>query len=178
MVSKFTGAYFTATEKGAKQALAELNRKGVAIDFLYTKRDHASRIPTKNELLRCAYAKDYDAMVTLRLGAGHVTVGLEYERTPKMERDYDVIAAKMTAERYVNQFIYLTSTEYLLKLVSWPFRKFDLSVYFGLVADWHRRLLEMEAFSWKVMGYRRLATLLSADLAPAGAVPQESGMWV
>lgn len=133
-------------------------------------------IRSENELLRCAYAKDYDAVVTLRLGAGNVTVGLEYERTPKMESDYDVIAAKMKAERYVNQFIYLTSTEYLLKLVSWPFRKFDVSVYFGLVADWHRRLLEMEAFSWKVMGYRRLATLLSADSAGAEAVPEQSGL--
>jgi hypothetical protein len=133
-------------------------------------------IRSENELLRCAYAKEYDAMVTMRLEAGNVTVGLEYERTPKMERDYDVIAAKMKDERYLNQFIYLTSTEYVLKLVSWSFRKLDVSVYFGLVADWHRRLLEMEAFSWKVMGYRRLATLLSADLARAGAVPQQSGL--
>src|SRR5437870_779422 len=37
MVPKFTGAaYFAATEKGAKEAVAELNGKGVAIDFLYT----------------------------------------------------------------------------------------------------------------------------------------------
>ena len=49
-------------------------------------------------------------MVTMRLEAGNVTVGLEYERTPKMERDYDVIAAKMKDQRYDNQFIYLTST--------------------------------------------------------------------
>src|SRR5215469_10133963 len=130
----------------------------------------------ENELLRCAYAKEYDAMVTMRLEAGNVTVGLEYERTPKMERDYDVIAAKMKDERYLNQFIYLTSTEYVLKLVSWSFRKLDLKVYFGLAEDWHRRLLEMEAFSWKVMGYRRLATLLSADLARTGAVSQQTGL--
>jgi rhamnose transport system substrate-binding protein len=37
MVPKFTGtAYFAATEKGAKEAVAELKEKGVAIDFLYT----------------------------------------------------------------------------------------------------------------------------------------------
>src|SRR5437870_12572825 len=37
MVPKFTGAaYFAATEKGAKEAVAELTGKGVAIDFLYT----------------------------------------------------------------------------------------------------------------------------------------------
>ena len=37
MVPKFTGtAYFAATEKGAKEAVAELKEKGVLIDFLYT----------------------------------------------------------------------------------------------------------------------------------------------
>ena len=37
MVPKFTGAaYFAATEKGAREAVAELKGKGVAIDFLYT----------------------------------------------------------------------------------------------------------------------------------------------
>ena len=37
MVPKFTGtAYFAATEKGAKEAVAELKEKGVAIDLLYT----------------------------------------------------------------------------------------------------------------------------------------------
>ena len=37
MVPKFTdAAYFAATEKGAKEAVAELKGRGVAIDFLYT----------------------------------------------------------------------------------------------------------------------------------------------
>ena len=35
MVPKFTGtAYFAATEKGAKEAVAELKEKGVAIDHI------------------------------------------------------------------------------------------------------------------------------------------------
>ena len=46
MVPKFTGAaYFAATEKGAKEAVAELKGRGVSIDF--STRDRASRIPTK-----------------------------------------------------------------------------------------------------------------------------------
>jgi ABC-type sugar transport system substrate-binding protein len=37
MVPKFTGAaYFAATEKGAKEAVAELKGRGVSVDFLYT----------------------------------------------------------------------------------------------------------------------------------------------
>jgi ABC-type sugar transport system substrate-binding protein len=37
MVPKFTGAaYFAATEKGAKEAVTDLKKRGVAVDFLYT----------------------------------------------------------------------------------------------------------------------------------------------
>ena len=133
-------------------------------------------IRSENELLRHSYTRDYDAVVSLRVEGCNMTLGLEYERTPKLERDYDAIAAKMKAERYLNQFLYLTATEHLLILVSWSFRKMDVRVYFGLLADWHRRLLEMEAFSWKAMGYRRLATLLREDSTRAQLVPQQRGL--
>ena len=133
-------------------------------------------IRSENELLRHSYTKDYDAMVTLRWEGATVTVGLEYERTRKLERHYDAIAAKMKAERYVNQFLYLTANEQLLKLVSWSFRGSNVRVYFGLLADWHRRLLEMEAFSWKAMGYRRLATLLLENSSKTQAAPQQHGL--
>jgi hypothetical protein len=101
---------------------------------------------------------------------------VEYERTRKLERHYDAIAAKMKAERYVDQFLYLTANEHLLKLVSWSFRNSDVRVYFGLLADWHRRLLEVEAFSWKAMGYRRLATLLLENSTQTQALPQQRGL--
>jgi len=49
MVPKFTSAaYFAATEKGAKQAVAELKGEGMAIDFLYTgpeRREYRRRDP-------------------------------------------------------------------------------------------------------------------------------------
>jgi len=133
-------------------------------------------IRSENELLLHSYTKDYDAVVTLRLEGTTVAVGLEYERTRKLERHYDAIAAKMKAERYVDQFLYLTANEHLLKLVSWSFRNSDVRVYFGLLADWHRRLLEMEAFSWKAMGYRRLATLLLENSTKTQALPQQRGL--
>jgi hypothetical protein len=133
-------------------------------------------IRSENELLRHSYTKDYDAIMTLRLAGTMVTVGLEYERTRKQERYYDAIAAKMKAERHVNQFLYLTANEHLLKLVSWSFRDRNVRVYFGLLADWHRRLLEMEAFSWRAMGYRRLATLLLENSTNTQAAPQQRGL--
>ena len=49
MVPKFTGtAYFAATEKGAKEAVAELKGKGLAIDFLYT----GPTVANSNEQIR------------------------------------------------------------------------------------------------------------------------------
>ena len=131
-------------------------------------------VRSENELTAASHTKDYDALLTLYLEGGNVTVALEYERTPKPEKDYDAIAAKMKAERYVHQFLYLAANQQLLKLVSWSFRKMDVRVYFGLVADWYRHVLEMEVFNWRATGYRRLATLLSEDPAKVRAVPQQS----
>jgi hypothetical protein len=120
-----------------------------------------NEIRFENELLPYAYTKYYDAVVTVCVESSNLTFGLEYERTPKLEKDYDAIAQKLLAERHISQFLYLTANEQLLRLVSWSFRRMDVCAYFGLVTEWHRRLLDMEAFSWKAMGYRRLATLLT-----------------
>ncbi len=40
-------------------------------------------IRAKNELTSSGYAKDYDAIVTVRLNERLVSFALEYERTPK-----------------------------------------------------------------------------------------------
>ena len=119
-----------------------------------------NEIRFENKFLPYAYTKYYDAVVTVSVASSNLTFGLEYERTPKLEKEYDAIAQRLLVERHISQFLYLTTNEQLLRLVSWSFRRMDVCAYFGLVTEWHRRVLEMEAFSWKAMGYRRLATLL------------------
>jgi hypothetical protein len=111
------------------------------------------------------FAKDYDALVTVRTDRGEATFALEYERTPKSEKRYLEIVEKMRQERQVEQVLYLLANQPLLRLVSWHFRKLDRRVYFGFVMDWHMRLLSMPVFTWKAGGYRELRSLLSETVA-------------
>jgi hypothetical protein len=67
----------------------------------------------------------------------------------------------MCREENVDHFLYLTANEHLLRFASWSFRDLQRRVYFGLVTDWHRQLLDMPAFSWKVKRYVPLKTLLA-----------------
>ena len=128
-------------------------------------------IVPENEWTPSPYAKDYDALVTVRLDKGESTFGLEYERSPKSEKRYVEIVEKMKQEQRVAQVLYLCANQPLLRLVSWHFRKLDRRVYFGFVMDWYTRLLAMPAFSWKAGGYRELRSLLSEGLAkPPGRV--------
>ena len=118
-------------------------------------------IRSENELTNLSYAKDYDAVVGLRLDGRDVKFALEYERTPKSRTEYEKIVNAMKCERHVDQFLYLTANEHLLKFVSWSFRTLERRVYFGLVRDWYRLLLDMPAFSWKAKRYVPLNTLLA-----------------
>src|SRR5664280_943004 len=120
-----------------------------------------AEIRSENALTNLAYKKEYDAVVTLRLGNREVTFALEYERTPKSRSKYDKIANDMCREENVDHFLYLTANEHLLRFASWSFRDLQRRVYFGLVTDWHRQLLDMPAFSWKAKRYVPLKTLLA-----------------
>ena len=120
-----------------------------------------AEIRSENVLTTLAYKKDYDAVVTLRLGGRDVTFALEYERTSKSRERYDEIARNVRAEQEVDQFLYLTANEHLLRFASWSFRDVNRCVYFGLAGDWHRQLLDMPAFSWKAKRYIPLKTLFA-----------------
>ncbi|MGA2687240.1 MAG: hypothetical protein ABSE85_04130 [Candidatus Korobacteraceae bacterium] len=120
-----------------------------------------AEIRSENALTNLAYKKEYDAVVTLRLGSREVTFALEYERTAKSRAKYDRIAEDMYREENVGHFLYLTANEHLLRFASWSFRDLQRRVYFGLVTDWHRQLLDMPAFSWKAKRYVPLKTLLA-----------------
>jgi hypothetical protein len=118
-----------------------------------------AEIRSENELAGLSYKKEYDAVVTLQFGGRDITFALEYERTSKSRERYDKIAASVCAEQEVDQFLYLTANEHLLRFVSWSFRDVKRCVMFGLAADWHRQMLDMPAFSWKARRYVPLKTL-------------------
>jgi hypothetical protein len=100
-------------------------------------------IRSQNELTAFGFAKDYDAIVTVRTDIGERRFALEYERSPKPAKCYRAIAACMSQEIHVNRLLYLVSNYDLLRFVSGFFANAEFPVFFGLVPDWHSHLLEM-----------------------------------
>jgi Replication-relaxation len=111
--------------------------------------------------------KVYDAIVTVRLEERAVTFALEYERTAKGEVPYAEVVRRFECETDLDRFLYLAPSEELLKSVSWHFRNSRSYVCFGLLADWYRRLLDIEVFDWICHQYRPFRGALISSACPA-----------
>ena len=103
----------------------------------------AMEIRSQNELTEFGFAKDYDAVVTVITGQGERRFALEYERSPKAAKSYRAIAACISQEAHVGRLLYLVANYDILRFVSGFFAGAKFPVFFGLVTDWHARLLEM-----------------------------------
>jgi hypothetical protein len=117
-------------------------------------------IRSQNELTSFGFAKDYDAVVTVRAEAGEQRFALEYERSPKPMRYYREIAASLGREVRVNQLLYLVPNYDLLHFISGFFANCQLRVYFGLVKDWHGELLDMPVSCRRATGCFRFRETL------------------
>jgi hypothetical protein len=100
-------------------------------------------IRSQNELTAFGFAKDYDAVVTVRTDIGERRFALEFERTPKPAKCYRAIASCVSQEVQVNRLLYLVANYDILRFVSGFFTKAVYPVFFGLLTDWHSHLLEM-----------------------------------
>jgi hypothetical protein len=103
----------------------------------------STEIRSQNELTGFGFAKDYDAVLTVRTEPGEQRFALEYERSPKPKRYYRTVAASLNREAHVNQVLYLVCNYDLLQFISGFFRDYRCRVFFGLVKDWHNQFLEM-----------------------------------
>lgn len=131
----------------------------------------AMEIRSQNELTRLGYAKDYDAIVTVRTDTGDRQFALEYERTPKAAKFYRAIAASIANEQQVDHILYLVPNYDLLRFVSTFFMNTKQPAYFGLVREWHERLLDMSVSRSAMTNGRRLGDVLdAADLQAASSV--------
>ena len=79
----------------------KLRQTGAVISWMFE-----PEIRADNELTSFGYAKDYDAIVTLRCAGKTGTVALEYERTPKSTKEYQRIAAALNVESRIHSVIY------------------------------------------------------------------------
>lgn len=104
-------------------------------------------VRSQNELTGFGFAKDYDAVVTVRSERGDQQFALEYERSAKPMRYYRNIAAALGRETNVGHLLYLVANYDLLQFIAGFFRTSRCRVFFGLVKDWHAQLLDMPVSS-------------------------------
>ena len=126
-------------------------------------------IRSQNELTGFSFAKDYDAVVTVRTEAGEQRFALEYERSPKPMRYYKDVAASLSREAHVNHVLYLTCNYDLLQFISGFFSNTNCRVFFGLVKDWHSQLLDMPVSCSSATRYFRLRETLDDAAARVDA---------
>lgn len=100
-------------------------------------------VRSQNELTAFGFAKDYDAVVTVRTESGEPRFALEYERGPKPMRYYKDVAALLSREAHVDRVLYLVCNYDLLQFVAGFFGNTQHRVFFGLVEEWHAQLLDM-----------------------------------
>ena len=126
-------------------------------------------IRSQNELTGFGFAKDYDAVVTVRTEAGEQRFALEYERSPKPMRYYRDVAASLGREAHVNQVLYLVCNYDLLQFISGFFGNSQRRVFFGLVKDWHNQLLDMPVSCNSATRCCRFREILDHTAAPVEA---------
>jgi hypothetical protein len=126
-------------------------------------------VRSQNELTGFGFAKDYDAVVTVRTEAGEQRFALEYERSPKPMRYYRDVAASLSREAHVNHVLYLTCNYDLLQFISGFFSNTKCRVFFGLVKDWHSQLLDMPVSCSSATRYFRLRETLDDAAAYVNA---------
>lgn len=116
-----------------------LGVNGVHLDLLragcLVSWENEMEIRCRNELPVSKYAKEYDAIVTLRLGGRQVRFALEYERTPKARSEYDAISAMIERETNLDRVLYLAGNRYIYSLLAQHFNRKRQRVFVALAAD-------------------------------------------
>ena len=99
-------------------------------------------IRSHNELTKQPYQKDYDAIVTLRVGVKTARLGLEYERTPKAWAAYMEIRKAIEKEAQLDRFLYVTTNSHIQEFLKQCFWQIHRRVYICLERDILQRSAE------------------------------------
>jgi hypothetical protein len=86
--------------------------------------------------------KDYDAMVTVRLGHREVRFALEFERTAKSAARYHEISKSIIYDDSIDLVLYLAANQGLLSLLAQELRTLGEKVVFGLSNQFKVQLLQ------------------------------------
>jgi hypothetical protein len=101
-----------------------------------------SEIRSQNDLTTFGYAKDYDAVVTVRCGDQDCRFALEYERSVKTQSKYEEICADLDAEFHVSTLLYLSPTYHLLSFMKKCFAPRKLIICLAVATEFLDQLLD------------------------------------
>jgi hypothetical protein len=138
----------------------------------------AMEVRSQNELTGFGFAKDYDAVVTVRTETGEHRFALEFERSPKTVKYYRNVAAALCQEVHVKRVLYLVSNYDLLQFVSRFFRSTGCNVVLGLERDWHSQLLDMPVTCGSAAHCRQFRESLDGTVRDAGKPETQSALFV
>lgn len=138
----------------------------------------STEVRSQNELTGFGFAKDYDAIVTVRTEFGEQRFALEYERSPKSLKYYRDVAAALNHEVHVKRILYLVSNYDLLQFVSGFFRNSECRVLLGLERDWHTHLLGMPVSCCSAPHCRRLRESLDSSTRSATSRQSQPSLFV
>jgi hypothetical protein len=121
-----------------------------------------TEIRTQNEFTTFGFAKDYDAIVTVRFDGSESEFALEYERTPKAGKKYIVIRDAIESECRLTTFLYLAVNYHVLNFVAQFFERSRKRIFFGLLDEFRIAQLDMRVLDVT----RRNTHPLKSVLAP------------
>lgn len=127
------------------QHAVDLN--GLHLAFLRSSRLHEwlpeTEICARNILTTWGYAKDYDAVATVRDEKGRlITFALEYERSSKTDAEYQSVAIALNREARVDFVLYVITTAHLFARVSAALAQCRQHIVLCFVSDLHARLFD------------------------------------
>jgi len=117
-------------------------------------------VRSANELTPHGYAKDYDAIVTVRIEDKTASFALEYERTLKKPSDYTRIRTLIEEENRLNLFIYVVPNRDLASFLLDCFAGTRAPLFVAYAADFARPFAEMKVVEAHSGIKTRLAAIL------------------
>ena len=97
---------------------------------------------TNNDLTTFCYAKDYDAVVTVKCEDTDCRFALEYERSVKTKSKYEEICSFLHTECHVNTVLYLSPTYHVLSFMKRCFAPKRQIICLAVATDFLEQLLD------------------------------------
>jgi hypothetical protein len=103
-------------------------------------------VRSRNELTGRGYAKDYDAVVRVRLDGRSMDFALEYERTPKKPTDYARIRGLVEGEDQISCILYVVPNGDLASFLLQCFSGTTARVLVSFATSFSRSFRDMKVF--------------------------------